>query len=64
MNTSPAGGPSVIELSDIPPGYLALDMDAAQTCQGLPWDVLAGTGEVDSDHGDCWVTAIPVTRCD
>jgi len=51
MNTSLAGGPSVIALSDIPPEYLALYMDAAQTCQGLPWGVLAGIGEVESDHG-------------
>jgi cell wall-associated NlpC family hydrolase len=51
MNTSLAGGPSVIALSDIPPEYLALYMDAAQTCQGIPWGVLAGIGEVESDHG-------------
>jgi hypothetical protein len=53
MNTSLAGGPSVIALPDIPPEYLALHMNAAQTCQGLPWDILAGIGEVENDHGDC-----------
>ena len=26
-------------------------MGAAQTCPGLPWGVLAGIGEVESDHG-------------
>jgi Transglycosylase SLT domain len=46
-----AGGPSVLALSDIPPSYLTLYMDAAQTCPGLPWNVLAGIGEVESDHG-------------
>jgi cell wall-associated NlpC family hydrolase len=46
-----AGGPSVLALSDIPPTYLALYMRAAQRCRGLPWGVLAGIGEVESDHG-------------
>jgi cell wall-associated NlpC family hydrolase len=45
------GGPSVLALNDIPPAYLALYMSAAQTCPGLPWAVLAGIGEVESDHG-------------
>jgi cell wall-associated NlpC family hydrolase len=46
-----AGGPSVLALSDIPSSYLALYMGAAETCPGLPWAVLAGIGEVESDHG-------------
>jgi hypothetical protein len=46
-----AGGPSVTALSDIPPAYLPLYMAAARTCPGLPWGVLAGIGEVESDHG-------------
>jgi cell wall-associated NlpC family hydrolase len=46
-----AGGLSVLALSDIPPAYLALYMGAAQRCPGLPWGVLAGIGEVESDHG-------------
>jgi len=45
------GGPSVLALQDIPPAYLALYMDAARTCPGLPWAVLAGIGKVESDHG-------------
>jgi cell wall-associated NlpC family hydrolase len=49
--TGLAGGPSTLALSDIPPAYLALYMAAAQTCPGLPWGVLAGIGEVESDHG-------------
>ncbi len=51
MSAGLAGGPSVTALSGIPPAYLALYMNAAQTCQGLPWGVLAGIGEVESDHG-------------
>ena len=46
-----AGGPSVLALDDIPPTYLALYLDAAHTCPGLPWGVLAGIGKVESDHG-------------
>jgi len=49
--TSLADGPSVAALSGIPPAYLALYMSAARTCLGLPWGVLAGIGEVESDHG-------------
>jgi len=50
-STSLAGGPSVAALSDIPPAYLALYMSVARTCPGLPWGVLAGIGEVESEHG-------------
>jgi len=35
----------------IPPQYLIWYMDAAQTCPGLPWSVLAGIGTVESDNG-------------
>jgi peptidoglycan DL-endopeptidase CwlO len=49
--TSLAGGPSVQALSGIPTGYLTLFMNAAQTCPGLPWSVLAGVGKVESDDG-------------
>ena len=46
-----AGGPTALAKSDIPPALLVLYMDAAQTCPGLPWAVLAGIGKVESDHG-------------
>jgi len=49
--TGLAGGPSALALSDIPPSYLVLYLEAAQTCLGLPWGVLAGIGKVESDHG-------------
>ena len=35
----------------IPADYLTWYMDAAQTCPGLPWSVLAGIGTVESDNG-------------
>jgi cell wall-associated NlpC family hydrolase len=50
-STGLAGGPSALALADIPPTYLVLYLDAAQTCPGLPWGVLAGIGKVESDHG-------------
>ena len=42
-STTLAGGPSVEALDTIPPAYLALYLDAARTCPGLPWAVLAGS---------------------
>ena len=50
-STALAGGPTALALADIPPAYLVLYMDAAQTCPSLPWGVLAGIGKVESDHG-------------
>jgi cell wall-associated NlpC family hydrolase len=35
----------------IPPAFLALYQDAAATCEGLPWTVLAAIGTVESDNG-------------
>jgi cell wall-associated NlpC family hydrolase len=49
--TGLTGGPSELALSDIPPAYLVLYLDAAETCPGLPWGVLAGIGKVESDDG-------------
>ena len=43
--------PSALARASIPPDYLAWYIGAAQTCQGLPWPVLAGIGKVESDHG-------------
>jgi cell wall-associated NlpC family hydrolase len=50
-STGLAGAPSALALTDIPPSYLVLYLDAAQTCPGLPWGVLAVIGKVESDHG-------------
>ncbi len=50
-STGLAGGPSMQALDTIPPAYLTLYLDAARTCPGLPWAVLAGIGKVESDHG-------------
>ena len=45
------GAPTALATADIPPSYLIWYMDAAQTCPGLPWSVLAGIGKAESDHG-------------
>ncbi|WP_422647329.1 NlpC/P60 family protein [Actinoalloteichus caeruleus] len=43
--------PSQIALDDIPADYLALYFQAAPTCPGLDWSVLAAIGKVETDHG-------------
>jgi cell wall-associated NlpC family hydrolase len=49
--TGLAGTATALARQDIPPDYLIWYMDAAQTCPGLPWSVLAGIGTVESDNG-------------
>lgn len=38
-------------LADIPPALLGLYQQAAARCGGLPWQVVAGIGKVESNHG-------------
>jgi hypothetical protein len=45
------GGASSFAMSDIPVRYRTLYADAASTCRGLSWQVLAAIGKVESDHG-------------
>jgi len=49
--TGLSGTATALARADIPPDYLIWYMDAAQTCPGLPWSVLAGIGTVESDNG-------------
>jgi cell wall-associated NlpC family hydrolase len=49
--TGLSGAATALARADIPPDYLIWYMDAAQTCHGLPWSVLAGIGTVESDNG-------------
>jgi cell wall-associated NlpC family hydrolase len=42
--------PSATALADIPPDYLTLYQEAA-TELGMPWELLAAVGKVESDHG-------------
>jgi Transglycosylase SLT domain len=46
-----AGEPSTLARADIPASYLTWYVDAARTCPGLPWPVVAGIGKVESNHG-------------
>ena len=45
------GPPSEAAIADIPPTYLALYRQAATTCAGMGWALLAAVGKVESDHG-------------
>ncbi|MEV1083429.1 C40 family peptidase [Streptomyces sp. NPDC050211] len=51
--------PSRAALTDIPSDYLTLYMDAAATCPGLDWSVLAGIGKKESDHGRSTLPGVP-----
>jgi membrane-bound lytic murein transglycosylase B len=44
------GGGSGVR-ADSPAGLRTLYIRAAATCPGLPWGVLAGIGQVETDHG-------------
>ena len=43
--------PSATATTSIPPAMLALYQEAAATCPGLPWTVLAAIGTVESGNG-------------
>ena len=43
--------PSTTATDDIPAAMLTLYQEAAATCPGLPWTVLAAIGTVESDNG-------------
>jgi hypothetical protein len=44
-------GASAYAVSDIPRRYLEFYTEAASTCRGLTWQVLAAIGKIESDHG-------------
>jgi hypothetical protein len=44
-------GASSFALADIPKRYLGFYSEAAATCRGLTWQVLAAIGKIESDHG-------------
>jgi len=43
--------PTAAGRAEVPAAYLALYEQAAASCPGLGWEVLAGIGSVESDHG-------------
>ncbi|MEU8632505.1 NlpC/P60 family protein [Amycolatopsis sp. NPDC048633] len=50
-DTSSAAAPATGPVADIPGDYLVLYRQAAQTCPGLDWSILAAIGKVETDHG-------------
>jgi hypothetical protein len=44
-------GASAFAMADIPAGYRTLYAGAARACPALSWQVLAGIGKVESNHG-------------
>jgi cell wall-associated NlpC family hydrolase len=51
LAASTAAAPTVLAQDDIPAQYLAWYQAAAQSCPGLPWQILAGIGTVESGNG-------------
>ena len=49
--TDVASAPSALAMQEIPVGLLPVYRGAALTCPGLPWQVLAAIGWVESRHG-------------
>jgi hypothetical protein len=47
-------GASGLALGDVPRAYLALYHAAASTCPKLTWQLLAGIGKVETNHGRGW----------
>ncbi len=45
------GIPTLQPLADVPMQYVVLDKSAAATCPGLPWEILAAIGKVESNFG-------------
>lgn len=50
-NSAASSQPSPAALADIPGNYLALYQQAAATCPGLDWTILAAVGKVETNHG-------------
>jgi len=43
--------PSAAAVDQIPPSLLPVYVGATATCPGLPWQILAAIGTIESDHG-------------
>ena len=50
-SAAPTIGASAFALADIPPDYLGHYLQAARTCPALSWQLLAGIGKVETNHG-------------
>ncbi len=50
-SSSTSTGYAPITATNLPASLRSLYMRGAATCPGLPWNVLAGIGQVETDHG-------------
>jgi hypothetical protein len=50
-NVLPASASGEASADPIPPAYLALYEQAANTCPSLDWSLLAAVGKVETNHG-------------
>ncbi|WP_410574330.1 C40 family peptidase [Amycolatopsis sp. cmx-4-61] len=50
-DSNSAAVPNGGQVGDIPADYLALYREAAQTCPGLDWTILAAIGKIETNHG-------------
>ena len=51
VSSSSSSGYAMITATNLPASLRSLYMRGAATCPGLPWNVLAGIGQVETDHG-------------
>jgi hypothetical protein len=51
---TPGAPPGRAGRAEIPAAYLAAYRQAARTCPGLSWALLAAVGKVESNHGRGW----------
>ena len=51
LDPAQPGDASALALTSIPAAYLSMYLAAAPTCPRLAWQVLAGIGKIESDHG-------------
>lgn len=49
--SSGAGPPSAVAVAEIPPTLLPIYQGAAEACDGLPWQIGAAIGAIESGHG-------------
>lgn len=52
-----AGAASAVAVAEIPPTLLPIYQSGADACDGLPWQISAGIGAVESGHGGAGLDA-------
>lgn len=59
-----SANPSEAALADIPPPLLEAYLATAGSCPGLPWQVMAGIGKVESDPKSEACTSVGIYELD